>query len=255
MSDESIASRLKRNKTNNNIINKSIYNELNQRKKTKINKFYKNYESINELKSRLTFDDLNDDVLRLILSYLPLIDKIRSETVSKRFQLLINDLLRNQKAIGMKNMSLKRNDCTLDVKHCVNEDFIDRAFFTANDCNQHNNYYNYYCDSQNAIQRNDIQCVHNLKTVFNKCLKILSIDLRCIQLSDSLVNLIADYCPKLECLNLNSMLIEDSVWYAISDRFSQQLRHLTSCDFIIKFFLSENYCHQMIIKSLEDLLV
>ncbi len=141
MSDESIASRLKRNKTNNNIINKSIYNELNQRKKTKINKFYKNYESINELKSRLTFDDLNDDVLRLILSYLPLIDKIRSETVSKRFQLLINDLLRNQKAIGMKNMSLKRNDCTLDVKHCVNEDFIDRAFFTANDCNQHNNYY------------------------------------------------------------------------------------------------------------------
>lgn len=232
MSDESIGSRLKLNKRSNNTINKWIYNELNETKRTKINnknnKFDKNYESINNgLKSRLTFDDLNDDVLRLILSYLPLIDKMRSESVSKRFQLLINDLLRNQKAIGMKNMSLKRNDCTLDVKHCVNEDFIDRAFFTFNECNERNNYYNYYCDSQNAIQRNDIQCVQNLKTVFNKCPKILSIDLRCIQLSHSLVNLIADYCPKLECLNLNSMLIEDSVWYAISDRFSQQLRHLT----------------------------
>ena len=208
MSSESIASRLKSNKRqlNSNLSEKSEAFVSKSKKRRKLNKKSNKLTDCHSFGSNLTVDDLNDDVLEEILSRLPFVDKIRSQIVCKRWQQSITHLLSKQTALGMKNIGYDRSDCSLNSRHCVvEEDTIDIALYESNtSCND--------IDFRSPVQRNQTHCLRNLRTIFTKSPKILALNLLSLELTDSYIELIDEFCPKLECLHLNSMVIKDSVW-------------------------------------------
>ena len=228
MNTESIASRIKSNKRlikyhSNEIITQSFDSKHNKKKKF-TEKSNKTDFNSSEDKFETKLNDLNDDVLEEILQQLPIVDKFRCQTVCKRWHQSIDRLLSKQTALGMRNIAYDRSDCSLNSRHSVvSRDVIDRAVFELSDdvlnCDEF--------DLRNAIQRNHNQCLDNLRAIFTKCPKILSLDLRSIEISEQLIEMIVEYCPKLECLHLNSMVIRDSVWQSLTNKLSKRLIHLT----------------------------
>ena len=228
---ESIALRIKSNRRHLNckIIDRKIKfetkkNELNNKKPH--NKCQKTESKISQecYKSLLTFDELNDDVLTEILRRLPLVDRIRSQVVCKRWHQLVCHLLTKQTAVGLKNIAYDRSDCSFSLRHLVTDnDLIDKVFFPIKSTDLNDNEF----DFRLITQRDQNECLENLRAILSKCPKILSLDLHRIEFNESLVQLIVDLCPKLECLHLNSMVIADNAWTLMTRRLSKRLLHLT----------------------------
>lgn len=229
MSD-SIALRIKSNKRQVNCNRKingfgESLQEKNPRKKRR-HKWEKSARngSQEDYRSDQTVDGLNDDVLIEIFKRLPLVNKVRCQSVCKRWHDLICHLLIKQTTLGLKNVAYDQSDCSFGSRHLVTDnDLIDMAFFPLKDLQLNDEDFDLRC----VTQRDQNQCTDNLRAILNKCPKILSLDLHRIELSESLVRLIADSCPKLECLHLNSTIISDDAWDLLARRLGKRLIHLT----------------------------
>jgi hypothetical protein len=157
---------------------------------------------------------MNDDVLKLILTYLPLSDKLKLQIVCSQFEYCVNDLLKSQRGLTIGNFL---NHCN-DARHStINGDLSqllkEQIFY---------------------IRENK----EKLSPLFSKCPNLKCLELANCHLDPQTIEWLKEFFPKLECFRIESNITStgNNSWTRIANCLSDSLTHL----YIYGYYLDKN---------------
>lgn len=162
---------------------------------------------------------MNDDVLKLILSYLPLNEKLKLQRVSQQFNYCVNELLQSQRGLSIGNFL---NHCDYRRHSTINGDF------------------------SNLMKEQIFNLTSNrdkLLPLFSKCSNLKCLELANCRLDEETIAWLKSLFPKLECLRIESTItnINEDSWPRIGVSLSDSLIHL----YIYGHYLEENSITQL----------
>ncbi len=162
---------------------------------------------------------MNDDVLKLILTFLPLRDKLKLQRVCSQFEYCVNDLLKSQRGLTIGNFLSHCNDARHSTINGDLSKLFEKQFF------------------------NIAENKEKLSPLFSKCPNVKCLELANCQLDPETIEWLKELFPKLECFRIESTItnIGNNSWTRIANCLSDSLTHL----YIYGYYLDENAIIQL----------
>ncbi len=157
---------------------------------------------------------MNDDVLKLILEYLSVKEKIRLERCSKQFMSCIKELLLLQNGLRISHEN-SENFCHHKKHSTYNANICDAIFVrhSSRGCCRYRTF--------------DIfSSKENLENILRKCPNIRSLELIECEINYEIIEWLSDKCRKLGCFKLYlDKELEEEVWERIGNKIGDKLFH------------------------------
>lgn len=152
--------------------------------------------------------DLPEEVIRLVLSHLPLVDKFRYERVCKLWQSVVYDM---QYKLKFTKCKQNMNNFCYDQTHEVSPvDCLPQIMCNRQKCHQ---------------SPVDISVLEYVLNKIGKTLLVINLDSALI--NETIFELMTNYCPNVHCISLRSSTgITDECLNIIANSYGQQLEHM-----------------------------